>query len=82
MVKRGDLEGMFFKVSEDSNGFNSLGSTNVPNTTNSGLIATLSGYVDGDTLPNGVSTMLSKEFEVSVRTVRRRFADCKIECAI
>ena len=35
--------------------------------------------MDSDKLLNGISTILIKEFEVSVRAVRRRYAYCKKE---
>ena len=78
-------KGIFLEVSECRNGFNLLGSIKVSNTTKLGLVATLSDYADRDKLPNGVSTMLSKSFKVSVRTgraVRRRFVDYMMEYAI
>ena len=49
---------------------------------NLGFITALSNNMDRDKLPDGVSTVLEKEFEVSLRKVKRRFADCKKECAI
>ena len=80
MVGKDNLEGkLFLLISEDSNRFSTVGSTKVPNTTNLGLIATLSNYMDSDKLLNGISTILIKEFEVSVRAVRRRYAYCKKE---
>ena len=52
------------------------------NATNLGLMDALSDCAVTDKLPNGVSTMLVKELEVSARIVRKRYAYCKKQYAI
>ena len=41
---------LLLEISEESNGFSTLGSVRVLNTTNLGLIAALSDYIDRDEL--------------------------------
>ena len=54
-----------------------IGPIKMSNTRKLGFNTTLSEYVDRQKLPYSDSAKLAKNFDVSVRTVRRRFIDCK-----